>query len=125
MARSCVGDLQSNGREGFGGADVNPNGRKPKTKGFGVQPPPVGHLPCPRCGGTGTIPQEGISIGDRFTMCRKQMGMTQAEIAPKLQIGRAQLANLEGDRSRPSIEVLSRAADTFGTTVDYLLGRAK
>jgi transcriptional regulator with XRE-family HTH domain len=51
------------------------------------------------------------------------MGKTQAEIAPALAVSRAQLANLEGDRSRPGLEMLVKAADVFGVSIDYLLGR--
>ena len=100
---------------------VNVNGRRPNTKSFGQTKQPT--IPCPRCGGTGHIEPESITIGDRFKQLRSKMNLTQAEVAPKIGISRAQVANIEGDRSRPSIENFVRAADTFGTSVDYLLGR--
>lgn len=78
---------------------------------------------CPTCGGHGWIAPENITIGMRFKQCRTKIGKTQGEVAPDLRIGRAQLANVEGDRSRPGIELLVRAADVFGVSADYLLGR--
>ena len=78
---------------------------------------------CPRCAGTGRVPADGITIGDRFLACRTKLGKTQGEISLLLRISRAQLANIEGDRSKPGLEMLVRAADLFGVSVDYLLGR--
>jgi DNA-binding XRE family transcriptional regulator len=100
---------------------VNVNGRRPNTKSFGQVK--TAAIPCPRCNGTGRIEPDSITIGDRFKQLRSKMGVTQSEVAPKIGISRAQLANIEGDRSRPSIENFVRAADTFGVSVDYLLGR--
>jgi DNA-binding XRE family transcriptional regulator len=97
-------------------------GRRPKSKSFGKQQPP-GLIVCPRCAGASFIAPDAISIGNRMKACRDKLGCTQAEIAPLLKISRAQLANLEGDRSRPGIETLVLAADAFGVSVDYLLGR--
>ena len=102
---------------------MNAAGRKRNTKGFGQTPPPSGSVICPRCGGTGHLLPEAISIGDRFRASRNSLGKTQAEIAPMLAVSRAQLANLEGDRSRPGLEMLVKAANVFGVSVDYLLGR--
>jgi DNA-binding XRE family transcriptional regulator len=87
--------------------------------------PPAGGemLTCPVCEGKGRIAAESVSIGMRIMIARKESGMTQAELAPKLQIGRAQLANIEGDRSLPSIEVLLRISNVLGVSTDHLLGR--
>ena len=102
---------------------MNVNGRRPNTKAFGRVKAATSDMPCPRCGGTGRIDPEAVTIGDRFLACRKKLGKTQAEVAPMIGISRAQLANLEGDRSRPGLEMLVKAADAFGASVDYLLGR--
>lgn len=100
---------------------MNPHGRKPASKGFGVTGPL--QIKCPRCNGTGNVDEDGISIGDRLRACRMKSGKTQFEAAPDMAISRAQLANLEGDRSRPGIETLVAAANLYGVSVDYLLGR--
>lgn len=78
---------------------------------------------CPTCGGHGKIAPEAISIGMRLLALRKAVGKTQAEVSVDLHIGRAQLANIEADRSRPGIEALVKIADLYGVSVDYLLGR--
>ena len=101
---------------------ANPLGRKAKTASFGVAEI-AGQTTCPRCSGTGRVTAEGISIGDRIRSLRMGAGKTQAELAPSLKISRAQLANLEGDRSRPGLETLVLAADALHVSVDHLLGR--
>lgn len=102
---------------------MNVNGRRKNTASFGKVPVAKGYIACPRCNGVGHITPESISIGDRFKQQRTKLGLTQHELAPKIAISRAQLANIEGDRSRPSIENFVRSADVFGVSVDYLLGR--
>ena len=77
------------------------------------------------CDGKGLIAPEGLSTGMRIMIARKEKGLTQAELAPKLQIGRAQLANIEGDRSLPSVEVLLRIANALTISTDHLLGRIR
>jgi DNA-binding XRE family transcriptional regulator len=101
---------------------MNINRRKRKTPGFGTSKA-AHEVTCPRCNGTGKVTADGISIGDRFRACRMKAAKTQAEMAPVLAISRAQLANLEGDRSRPGLEMLVKAANAYGVSVDYLLGR--
>jgi DNA-binding XRE family transcriptional regulator len=101
---------------------LNVNGRKKNTRGLGEQATSF-EVTCPMCGGSGKVAPKVESIGDRFRACRIKLSKTQAEVAPTLRISRAQLANLEGDRSRPGVEMLVRAADAFGVSVDYLLGR--
>lgn len=64
-----------------------------------------------------------MTIGTRFLQRRNKLQRTQEELAPLLKVSRAQLANIEGDRGRPGLETLVHAANTFGCTVDFLLGR--
>ena len=96
-----------------------------KTAGFGVTKQQEHMLVCPRCNGAGKIEPDSLSIGDRLRACRTKLEKRQDEIAPLLHISRAQLANLETDRSRPGIETLVAAAKVFGVSVDYLLGIAQ
>lgn len=77
-------------------------------------------MECPYCKGTGEC--EG-SFAARVRAARDNAGMTQAEAAQGLGIGRAQLANIEAGRSQPTVDVLANAAEKFGTTTDWLLGR--
>jgi DNA-binding XRE family transcriptional regulator len=89
-----------------------------------IPPLGAGMIRCPVCEGKGQISADGVSVGMRIMIARKDKGMTQAELAPKVQIGRAQLANIEGDRSLPSVEVLLRLANVLTVSTDHLLGRA-
>lgn len=94
-----------------------------KTPGFGLVASTAEHtIVCPRCNGVGVIEPASLSIGDRLRACRMRLEKRQDEIAPLLHISRAQLANLEGDRSRPGIETLVLAAKAYSVSVDYLLG---
>ena len=95
-----------------------------KTNGFGMTRQHDSTITCPRCSGKGRVEPDSLSIGDRLRACRSKLEKRQDEIAPLLHISRAQLANLEGDRSRPGIETLVAAAKVYGVTVDYLLGLA-
>jgi DNA-binding XRE family transcriptional regulator len=101
---------------------MNSRGRKTNTPGFGKAA--VAHeMVCPRCNGTGKIMAEEFSIGDRFHLCRQNIGKTQAELAVVLRLSRAQVTNIESNRGRPGLETLVLAADAFGVSIDYLLGR--
>lgn len=102
---------------------MNPNGRKPKTASFG-KVTSAALVSCPRCNGTGKIYPETISIGDRFLFQRRKLDKTQQQLAPSLAVSRAQLANIEGNRGRPGLETLVKAADAFNCSIDYLLGRS-
>jgi len=75
---------------------------------------------CPYCKGTGRIhPSPSV----RIKLLREQSGETQEEFAGKVGVSRTQIANLEGARGAPSIELLIRIADSYGVSVDWILGR--
>ncbi len=60
---------------------------------------------------------------ERIRNLREDSDMTQQQIAEKLYITRRAYSNYEtGDRSIP-IDILSKIADIYGTSVDYLIGR--
>jgi DNA-binding XRE family transcriptional regulator len=77
---------------------------------------------CPRCNGVGELEADSVSIGDRLRGLRDKTGKRQEDMAPELGVTRAQLANLEGDRSLPSVETLMNAAKTYKVSMDYLVG---
>ena len=54
---------------------------------------------------------------------RKQKKITQAKLAQIIGIGRSTLAMYETDGSEPDLATISKLADFFGVSVDYLLGR--
>jgi transcriptional regulator with XRE-family HTH domain len=71
-------------------------------------------MKCPRCGGTGEIPDELFHFGDLLRMQRDRAGMTQLELANLAGIGRAQIANLETGRGDPSLVTLRKLAKALG-----------
>ena len=56
---------------------------------------------------------------------RKHQALTQAQLAHRVGITQAFLAEIESGRKRPSIEVLEKLCDTLGCSADYLLGITK
>jgi transcriptional regulator with XRE-family HTH domain len=63
----------------------------------------------------------------RFKHLRESRGMTQDKAAEVLGISRSTIAGYESeDKNRiPREETLTKIADLFGTSIDYLLGRDK
>ena len=60
---------------------------------------------------------------ERIRNLREDNDMTQQQIADLLFISRRAYVNYElGERGIPT-EILSKIADIFGTSVDYLIGR--
>lgn len=53
---------------------------------------------------------------------REQTGLSQYELAPLLNLGRATYANYEIGKTQPTIETLCKIADYFGVSLDYLCG---
>lgn len=56
---------------------------------------------------------------------RKKRGILQKEIAKELKISQQAYANYENGKRQPDSEMLSKIADYFGVSVDYLLGRTE
>lgn len=52
---------------------------------------------------------------------RSELGLTQNELADKLNISRASLSHYEAMRRDPDTETLRKIADFFGVSIDYLL----
>ena len=55
---------------------------------------------------------------------REKAGMTQEELANKLEVERTLLSKYEKGHLDPTTARLSELADIFGTTTDALLGRS-
>ncbi|WP_141501885.1 helix-turn-helix domain-containing protein [Paenibacillus luteus] len=64
-----------------------------------------------------------MSIGKRLAALRDERRWTQLQTAATLGISRAALSHYEKNRREPDSETLSRFADLFQVTVDYLIGR--
>ncbi|MCM3338260.1 helix-turn-helix domain-containing protein [Paenibacillus sp. MER TA 81-3] len=64
-----------------------------------------------------------MSTGIRIAELREGKGWTQEELAELLGITRAALSHYEKDRRKPDFETLTKLADHFGVSIDYLVGR--
>lgn len=62
-------------------------------------------------------------LGKKIATLRKEMKLSQYEMAERLGISRGKLANYEQGSRQPDYETLQQIADFFDVTTDYLLGR--
>lgn len=61
-------------------------------------------------------------FGSRLKALRKSAGITQAQLANKLQLASGTISAYEQGLKYPSIEVLIKICDILNTSSDYLLG---
>ncbi|QHT59907.1 helix-turn-helix transcriptional regulator [Paenibacillus lycopersici] len=64
-----------------------------------------------------------MNIGNIIFKLREDRGWTQEQTAGLLGISRAALSHYEKNRREPDSETLSKFADLFNVSVDYLVGR--
>lgn len=64
-----------------------------------------------------------MNHGNRIAELRDQRGWTQEELAQSIGITRAALSHYEKNRRKPDFEILTKLADKFGVSIDYLIGR--
>lgn len=60
-------------------------------------------------------------LGERIAEQRKKLGLSQEELAEKLNISQKSISKYERGGRRPQYKVLLRMAEYFGVTTDYLL----
>lgn len=63
------------------------------------------------------------TLADRLKELRKEKGMTQKEVAEKINISQSAYAFYETAKKEPKIETLKKIADLFKVSLDYLTGR--
>lgn len=61
--------------------------------------------------------------GTRITTERERLGLTQAELASKVNVSQKSISKYERNERRPSYETLTKMADLFNVDVDYLICR--
>lgn len=61
-------------------------------------------------------------FGENFKNIRKQCGLSQQEVADKLQIKQSSVSDWENDVSRPDYEKLIALAELYDVTLYELLG---
>lgn len=63
-----------------------------------------------------------MNFGETFKNIRKQCGLSQQEVADKLQIKQSSVSDWENDVSRPDYEKLIALAELYDVTLYELLG---
>ena len=63
-----------------------------------------------------------MNFGENFKNIRKQCGLSQQEVADKLQIKQSSVSDWENDVSRPDYEKLIALAELYDGTLYELLG---
>ena len=63
------------------------------------------------------------ALNENIRMQRAARGISQVEFADRLGVTKQCVSNWENDNVLPSIEMLTKLADFFGVTTDFLLGR--
>ncbi len=63
------------------------------------------------------------NLAQNLLAARKEKGYTQGELGKLLQVTQRCYASWEQGRTEPNIELLSKLADIFDCSVDYLIGR--
>ncbi len=64
-------------------------------------------------------------LGKRIQELRKQIGLTQAQLAKKINISHTQLTRYESKSVQPPADVLQRLASVFDVSIDYLVSGNK
>ena len=62
-------------------------------------------------------------LGTRIAALRREAGLSQAELAQRLQVSPSALGMYEQERREPSMQTLVKLSRELGVTTDYLLGR--
>lgn len=65
------------------------------------------------------------TFGQRFARLRKEKGLTQDDIAQKVNISAQAVSKWENDISMPDISILPLLSDILDITLDELLGKVK
>ncbi|MGG0777433.1 helix-turn-helix domain-containing protein [Bacillus rugosus] len=64
-----------------------------------------------------------MSFGHKLKNLRKQRGLTQKELAEKLFLSQSSITRFEKDEILPTSETLSKIANYFDISIDFLLDR--
>ena len=62
-------------------------------------------------------------LNENIRLLRESFGLSQVDLAKKLNVSKQCISNWENDNVQPSIEMLEKLSDYFKVTTDYLLGR--
>lgn len=60
---------------------------------------------------------------NRLIECRKKLGITKQEAAKRVQVSQPAYLRYEAGTRNPSIQVITKMAEVFSTSTDYLVGK--
>ena len=63
-----------------------------------------------------------LNLGENIRTCRRQMDLTQEQLAERLGVSFQSVSRWENGSTYPDMELLPVLAGVFGVTVDHLLG---
>jgi transcriptional regulator with XRE-family HTH domain len=61
------------------------------------------------------------SLGERIQELRKALGLSQIDLANKIEVSKAQMSRYENQGIQPPANVLNKMADALNTSVDFLI----
>ena len=61
-------------------------------------------------------------LGTRIKELRKEFGLSQVELAMRMEVTKQTISNWENENIQPSIDMLVGLSNMFNVTTDYLLG---
>lgn len=64
---------------------------------------------------------EYIKIGSRIKELRQSKGLTQREMAKRLNLSYSTYSNYENNYREPKFDIIEKAADILGVTIEFLL----
>ena len=62
-----------------------------------------------------------MTLCEKLTQARKAAGLTQADVAAKLNVSRQAVSRWESGQSKPSTEKLLALGELYGVSIDRLL----
>mgnify|MGYP001555698466 CR=1 FL=1 len=78
-------------------------------------------MKCPHCNGTGSLSADSIHPGTLILAMRKAKSLTQLDLASRVGMSRAQIANIEVGRSDMPLRTLARFAAALEVSMKDLV----
>jgi transcriptional regulator with XRE-family HTH domain len=70
------------------------------------------------------IGKGAVLITNNILKIRTEKGLTQAQLAERLNVQQSMISMIENEERNPSVDVLLKLASALGVTVDELIGKA-
>lgn len=70
------------------------------------------------------IRKGAVLITNNILKIRTEKGLTQAQLAERLNVQQSMISMIENEERNPSVDVLLKLAAALGVTVDELIGKA-